>query len=375
MLQYFCTRGAVLVGFLLFARATTLGQPITRGDVNQDGQLDLSDLVGVLRTLYGSSPVPCVGAADANVDGQVDLSDAIELSRGVVMGSSRLLPATSVEATETEEEEDPCGDAPDLILREDEAAGGGGGLASLWDDRFDSAPKTGAGKYLITAPGGAIRQTTFAGRSSLMIQCTAGQQRDANGRIRSEIALWQSGKRARIFKKDPIGSERWYSFSIYIPNDWWYDDNKVHLLQWHGTEDKAERGFGRNPPLTLIAYRSELRIRQLWSARRIQTGNENRKDIWRGKIEKGKWMHFVFHMKWSYEKDGFLEVWKDGRQIIDQQDHPNCYNDAEGPYFNLGIYWPSALDRSEYSSSARHTVYYDSFKVGDGRNRLSDMAP
>ena len=46
--------------------------------------------------------------------------------------------------------------------------------------------------------------------------------------------------------KDPIGSERWYGISVYIPKDWEYDIQLESIAQWHATPDKKNGG---NPHL------------------------------------------------------------------------------------------------------------------------------
>src|SRR5262245_45738146 len=49
-----------------------------RGDVNQDGQLDLSDPVKVFNVLFLGDPSPgCDDALDLNDDGALDISDGI----------------------------------------------------------------------------------------------------------------------------------------------------------------------------------------------------------------------------------------------------------------------------------------------------------
>ena len=51
-----------------------------RGDVNQDGRIDISDPVNLLSFLFSGGDEPqCKDAADTNDDGHVDLSDPIYL--------------------------------------------------------------------------------------------------------------------------------------------------------------------------------------------------------------------------------------------------------------------------------------------------------
>jgi len=51
-----------------------------RGDANLDGELDLSDGIGLLGHLFlGEAPPPCRDAADGNDDGNLDISDPLAI--------------------------------------------------------------------------------------------------------------------------------------------------------------------------------------------------------------------------------------------------------------------------------------------------------
>jgi hypothetical protein len=57
-------------------------EPLTalysRGDVNQDGEYDLSDAITILTYLFlGGNVIECIKAADSNDDGDMDLTDAV----------------------------------------------------------------------------------------------------------------------------------------------------------------------------------------------------------------------------------------------------------------------------------------------------------
>jgi uncharacterized protein (DUF362 family) len=51
----------------------------TRGDVNADRKVDVSDVVTTLRYLFGDQSIPCVSSADVNDVGAVDVADAVYL--------------------------------------------------------------------------------------------------------------------------------------------------------------------------------------------------------------------------------------------------------------------------------------------------------
>jgi hypothetical protein len=62
-----------------------------RGDVNDDGAIDISDPISALSFLFlGTSEPPCKDAADANDDGTVDISDPVAELRYLFRGG---LPA------------------------------------------------------------------------------------------------------------------------------------------------------------------------------------------------------------------------------------------------------------------------------------------
>jgi hypothetical protein len=55
------------------------GEPrFRRGDANEDGRLDLADVVKTLFTLFQGGPPPaCAKSADTNDDGRADIADGI----------------------------------------------------------------------------------------------------------------------------------------------------------------------------------------------------------------------------------------------------------------------------------------------------------
>ena len=59
----------------------TLPEPFfMRGDVNDDGQVDIADAVAALDFLFGAGDtLGCLDATDANDDEQVDVADAIRI--------------------------------------------------------------------------------------------------------------------------------------------------------------------------------------------------------------------------------------------------------------------------------------------------------
>ena len=70
------------------------GDVFLRGDSNNDGAVDLSDIIYTVHYLFlgGDDPV-CLAAADANADTAIDISDAITTVQLLFIGGVSSLPA------------------------------------------------------------------------------------------------------------------------------------------------------------------------------------------------------------------------------------------------------------------------------------------
>ncbi|MBN1443540.1 MAG: VCBS repeat-containing protein [Planctomycetes bacterium] len=65
--------------------------PFTRGDVDQDGGIDITDAVFILEALFRGGPAPlCAKSADADDSGAIDLSDPVRILGYLFLGASRL---------------------------------------------------------------------------------------------------------------------------------------------------------------------------------------------------------------------------------------------------------------------------------------------
>ncbi|MCA8961581.1 MAG: proprotein convertase P-domain-containing protein, partial [Planctomycetes bacterium] len=79
----------VLVNWCLtFSDGATSGTPqFRRGDVNDDGSVNIADAIALLTALFGGGFVPaCDDAADANDDGGVNIADAIAVLNALFSG-------------------------------------------------------------------------------------------------------------------------------------------------------------------------------------------------------------------------------------------------------------------------------------------------
>lgn len=176
-----------------------------------------------------------------------------------------------------------------------------------------------------------------------------------------------------------IDETRWYASSIYLPSNYVADNVWELVMQWWAIPDYNYDEGARNPVLSLHLSEGKWLLKNIWdkkentfeSGKRVYSGRQN----WElGEAELDVWVDWVFHVKWSYKKDGILQVWKNGELVIDYKG-PNTFNDKTGPIMKLGIYkgW---RDRDCCKSGpVERTIYHDSIKIGDENSNFDEMSP
>jgi len=82
-----------------------------RGDPNEDGRVDLSDAISILRMLFGGRALPaCEDRLDANDDGQLTIADAIRVLSYLFAGGPAPPAPFPVEGLDTTEDTLICGE-------------------------------------------------------------------------------------------------------------------------------------------------------------------------------------------------------------------------------------------------------------------------
>ncbi|WP_127584429.1 heparin lyase I family protein [Paenibacillus koleovorans] len=163
---------------------------------------------------------------------------------------------------------------------------------------------------------------------------------------------------------DPIGSERWYAFSIFIPTtgddggscsdtgeNYCPDTSREILAQWH-------HEGGGSPPLALVTEGNTWKV----DVRNDSTAtNGYQQSV--GTIEKGVWTDWIFHVKWrDTNTNALLEVYKRIPTQSSNYSLEMTYTQAnnysgETAQFKMGIYkWVWAASPSP--SVVNHRVVY-----------------
>lgn len=140
----------------------------------------------------------------------------------------------------------------------------------------------------------------------------------------------------------PANILKWYTFGVFFPADFPIENNRLVFAQWKDRESLAE-GLGRqgrSPPLAFRFVNGKFSIRLRHSAERVLRDPENipEEELFKqGGFPLGQWHNFVVQAKWSWQDDGFVNVWWNGRQIVAYRG-PAGYNQDFGPKFKFGLY-------------------------------------
>lgn len=235
--------------------------------------------------------------------------------------------------------------------------------------------------YVLDAPDGGITLDYDPLRvtPSLLTYLEKGQT-NPQGKAKAEFGP-RFGEQLKRYGRIPFGVERWHAVTVSIPPSWEYDGNKTSIIDFHGTEDPSEIGIGRNASLSVMIGNRRLYGWRLWSDNPDQTGNENRVVTFEQAIPTtGGIFRVVFRtvFDWKPNGKGETDIWLDfGQGLVQKfsERGPNAYNDAEGPYFKIGVYAPAwnRGDTTPSGSKPKRLWWYDLRIAGPGA-LLSDMA-
>ena len=159
----------------------------------------------------------------------------------------------------------------------------------------------------------------------------------------------------------PMGSVRWYAFSLLVPEDFPIEDNRLVLAQWHGADKKYLGELSRSPSMAFRYANGSLSITICHSADRIVRDAKavlSKSLFQTEQFPRNTWNDFVIQARWSCQSDGFVNVWWNGLQVV-RYSGPVGYNDDFGPYFKFGLY----RDDSDKS----YAVYFNRVRLGGRR--------
>lgn len=181
------------------------------------------------------------------------------------------------------------------------------------------------------------------------------------------------GVRSELSASKLAQTEGWYGLSAYIPSSYVSDPIPDIITQFHNVLPDTITAPS-SVPVVLSVQNDRYIIHIQWSSN-SGTTIDGSIDQDCGPADKNVWTDWVWHIKWSYQADGVLQVWKNGVKIIDRTG-PNCYNDGSNPYFKCGEYKPG------WDYSGIHTpgitdrdIYFDNVKIAKAAGTYNDVEP
>jgi hypothetical protein len=174
---------------------------------------------------------------------------------------------------------------------------------------------------------------------------------------RAELTSWP----------EPIGTTRWYGFSIYLPVGWTSDQSGEILAQWHQAFSKDPK-LGGSPPLAIMTRAGKwvVSVRKAWN-NEVEKGTDD-KEV--GDYELGTWTDWVVSVLWSEGQDGTIRIWKNGRTVY-RPPNPgqNKFADGQGNYMKFGIYKWNWIDTSP------RFVFHDELRMSNELGSFIAVSP
>jgi hypothetical protein len=170
------------------------------------------------------------------------------------------------------------------------------------------------------------------------------------------------GSHRSEFRLKATGFHRLYEYGlkIFVPPDWQSDNNQVLVVQMHNVPDNWKGEWGLAPPLELSLLNDTWVLRTAWG--RVPTWLDRKGDIrhdmrWSQPFERGKWTTWIFRTRWSLDRDGIIEVEKDGN-VVFQRHGANCYNNLLAPYLKFGVYAPAWVHLSNPPEPKTREIFF-----------------
>lgn len=133
-----------------------------------------------------------------------------------------------------------------------------------------------------------------------------------------------------------MGVESWYSFSFFIPSDFPIVETRLVIARWKQSFNEPEKD--RSPMIALRYMGGKLKV--------DVSRDRGKRQLFIQKIDmRNQWVDMVFHIipKASKQlpsafKEGVLQAWMNGKQIVDYQGALGFVDDESEMYFKLGPY-------------------------------------
>ncbi|QDE89802.1 carbohydrate-binding protein [Myxococcus xanthus] len=134
-----------------------------------------------------------------------------------------------------------------------------------------------------------------------------------------------SGNRNELVRmtREATGSEYYYRFSTMFDSSFPSAKTWQLFTQWH------HEGNSGSPPVEFYVYGEEIRL---------NIGGNPGTIVWRTPLVRGRWLDFIFHVKWSPDsKVGFVELYMNGKVVLPKRFIATQYR-GQLNYLKVGLY-------------------------------------
>lgn len=172
-----------------------------------------------------------------------------------------------------------------------------------------------------------------------------------------EVAGGQRAEFSDRGTKIQMDQDYWYGLSLFVPEEFVTPKERdAVLFQWHTQEG------GPSPVLAIRVKGDE------WSITTEAVRNAKRKRLKYLPLEKGKWTDWVVHVKWAATPTGYVTIWKDGVEVVNEKDIVTQYPEELGPYAKFGQY-------HSVDEAAQNVIYADEYRVAGPGAGYEAVAP
>src|SRR5262249_34823941 len=143
-----------------------------------------------------------------------------------------------------------------------------------------------------------------------------------------------TGNRAELSRStgEREGQVRWYSWWTMFDPSYPYDTTHGWQIfaQWHSDLEISQS------PVQMYASGNDIGLQTV-------PGDADGRPLpsitwWQGPMERGRWHHFVLHVRWSSDRRrGFVELWVDGRHVLPRSAAQTLIP-GYGNYLKVGLY-------------------------------------
>jgi hypothetical protein len=181
-----------------------------------------------------------------------------------------------------------------------------------------------------------------------------------------------NGKRSELSASRYTRTEAWYGYSFFVPHTYVSDTVREIVTQFHNILPDTTKTGVSTVPVSMRVQSDHIFIQIQWSNDDgITHAGTVIQDI--GPVDKDVWTDWVWHIKWSYNGAGIVQLWKNGVKVLERIG-PNCYNDGKNPYFKCGEYkheWQHVFT----PGITKRDIYFDNLRIADAAGNYNSVAP